>query len=62
LPSTAERGLSPLRNRHEQIQQVDKGRQTLQEVYVGLMSETLGGLATPERYRVSKMLRVAAAR
>ena len=60
--STAERGLSPLRHRHEQIQQVDKSRETLLEVYVGLMPETLDGLAAPERHRVSKMLRVAAVR
>lgn len=59
--STAERGLSLPRNRHEQIRQFDKDRETLLEVYVGLVPEALDGLAAPERHRVSKMLGVAAA-
>jgi site-specific DNA recombinase len=59
--STAERELRTLRNRHEQIQQLEQDRETLFDNYVGLVPEALDGLDAPERHRAYKMLRVAAA-
>jgi chromosome segregation ATPase len=58
---TAERELMALRNRQEQIQQLEQDKETLLEDYESLLPDALDGLDAPERHRVYKMLRVEAA-
>ena len=58
---TAERELMALRNRQEQIQQLEQEKETLLEDYARLLPKALDGLDAPERHRVYKMLRVEAA-
>ena len=61
IRSTAERELMALRNRQEQIQQLEQEKETLLEDYARLLPKALDGLDAPERHRVYKMLRVEAA-
>jgi hypothetical protein len=57
---TAERELATLTNKRESIEMLERDRDALLESLVAMTPEALDGLASEERHRISKMMKLKA--